>query len=603
MTVTLSTIHSHSHYVDALSYRGRSPFSPFLSVSGASAVSFVLMICVALTALSVRHAVAQSMQFNEPAYGQNDSYGQQGNDGLAQQNLNDALKAYKGGDYLRASLLLFDIIKDKETAVNTIDEQAEYTLGKTFYKLNLYQASFEFFVRVVKAGKQHRYFRATCKWLYFLSRKISGDDELLKRIASYEPQSCTNFSDEVSFLRGQYHYKISELDESLRFLSQVSRDNDFYLKATFLRGVTYSRLGQIKDAITTFAEILRFTFDSYNGVTTAAEAAFKRARSRGQESSQDKISTGRLIDNVAQGDYKRDLQIYSQLAVLNMARLLYEQNKNRKAVRYYDYIPINGFFWLEALFESSWALFRMGPQFHEKALGNLHTLSSPYFRDEYTPEAPILKAVILYSRCEYDKAMNAVREFRDVYEQLLMELDGYVKDFSDPKQLYDFLRRIQANPSSSPRVSQILNALFEDKELKRVNSHITEMERELKVIQINQSRWASSDLANYVVQTIEFTRDIAFDKAGQMAKARLARIVAELRDLQGKADAIDIEISTSDRTDTELSLNGVEVQRRLKAESLKRTPDSEHIYWPFDGEYWRDELGYYLYSIKSKCGR
>jgi hypothetical protein len=110
-------------------------------------------------------------------------------------------------------------------------------------------------------------------------------------------------------------------------------------------------------------------------------------------------------------------------------------------------------------------------------------------------------------------------------------------------------------------------------------------------------------LANYVIQTIMFTKDIAFDKAGQMAKARLTRVVEELRDLQGKVDAIDIEISTSDRTDTELSLNGVEMQRRLAIESKKRTPDAEHIYWPFDGEYWRDELGYYLYSIKTKCGR
>jgi tetratricopeptide (TPR) repeat protein len=555
-----------------------------------------ITIGIMLSISCVGAAFGQSMQFND------NTYGQPNNDN-AQVNLDEGIKSYNNKDYLRASLLLFDIIKDKETAVNPVDEKAEYFLGKTLYHLNLYQASFEFFVRIVKSGNQHRYFKTTCKWLFYLSRqKISGDDELLKRIASYEPQDCADISDKISFLRGQYHYKLSELDEALRFLSQVSRDDEYFLSATFLRGVTYSRLGQLKDAISTFAEILRYTFDAYNGITSAADVAFRRMRNRNAKP-QNQISTARLIDNVAQGDYKRDLKYYSQLAVLNMARLLYEQNKNRKAVRYYDYIPINGFFWLEALFESSWALFRMGKGSHEKALGNLHTLSSPYFRDEYVPEAPILKAVILYSSCEFDKALSAVNEFREVYEQLLLELDGYVKDFSDPKQLYDFLHRIQADPSSSPRVSQILNALFEDSELKRVNAHITEMDRELKVIQVAQSRWASSDLANYVVQTIEFTRDIAFDRAGQMAKARLARVVEELRDLQGKADAIDIEISTSDRTDTELSLSGVEMQRRLQIESKKRTPDSEHIYWPFDGEYWRDELGYYLYSIKSKCGR
>ena len=132
----------------------------------------------------------------------------------------------------------------------------------------------------------------------------------------------------------------------------------------------------------------------------------------------------------------------------------------------------------------------MGPKFHEKALGNLHTLSSPYFRDEYTPSTNF-KGRDSYSSCDYDKALSAINEFREVYEPLLNELDGYVKDFSDPKQLYDFLRRPR-DPSSSARVSQILNALFEDQELKRVNSHITEMERELKVIQAAQSCWAKA---------------------------------------------------------------------------------------------------------------
>jgi len=521
----------------------------------------------------------------------------------AKQNLTEALNAYKRGDFLRASLLLYDIIKGKETAVDPIDEQAEYTLGKTFYRLNLYQASLEFFLRISKAGRQHKYFKTTCKWLYYLSRKIPGDDKLLENIAAYEPRECLEFQNEVSFLRGQFFYKRGELEGALTDLGRVSRDNVLYLKATFLKGVTYSRLGRVKEALTSFAQILRYAVDSYNGISTAAESAFKRAAVAGGDAADDQVSTGRLIDTIAQGDYKRDVKYFSQLAVLNMARLLYEQNNNLKAIRYYDYMPINGFFWLEALFESSWALFRMGEQYHEKALGNLHTLNSPFFVDEYAPEAPILRAVILYSRCEYDKALEAVGDFRRVYEPLLGLLDGYVKDFADPKQLYDFLRQIQRDPASSSRVMQILNALFEDRELNRINAHISELERELKVIEAAQSAWATSDLANYVVQTIEFTSSTSSNRAGEMAKRRLTRVVEELRDLQGKADAIDIEIATAERSDAKLSLSGVELQRQLEADAKKRTPDEEHIYWPFDGEYWRDELGYYLYSIKSKCGR
>ena len=31
--------------------------------------------------------------------------------------------------------------------------------------------------------------------------------------------------------------------------------------------------------------------------------------------------------------------------------------------------------------------------------------------------------------------------------------------------------------------------------------------------------------------------------------------------------------------------------------------DDEHQQWPFRGEYWQDELGYYRFKVLNKCGR
>ncbi len=41
--------------------------------------------------------------------------------------------------------------------------------------------------------------------------------------------------------------------------------------------------------------------------------------------------------------------------------------------------------------------------------------------------------------------------------------------------------------------------------------------------------------------------------------------------------------------------------RTATASMEPRPADPEHIIWPFDGSYWRDELGGYTYDIKSKC--
>ena len=31
--------------------------------------------------------------------------------------------------------------------------------------------------------------------------------------------------------------------------------------------------------------------------------------------------------------------------------------------------------------------------------------------------------------------------------------------------------------------------------------------------------------------------------------------------------------------------------------------DDEHHFWPFKGEYWRDELGYYRVKLNNRCER
>ena len=31
--------------------------------------------------------------------------------------------------------------------------------------------------------------------------------------------------------------------------------------------------------------------------------------------------------------------------------------------------------------------------------------------------------------------------------------------------------------------------------------------------------------------------------------------------------------------------------------------DDEHQQWPFKGEYWKDELGFYRFKVSNKCGR
>jgi tetratricopeptide (TPR) repeat protein len=491
-------------------------------------------------------------------------------DADAKAELTEAVGAYKRDDFLRASLLLYRLLERtgrgaEGVLVGTSAQKAQYFLGKTLYRLGLYQASLGYFDRVVEQGLEHRYFKPTCKWLYYLSRKISGDPGLLKRIAKFRPDDCpVEFRSEIAFLLGQYHYQRGAVKTSLDFLSRVTPMSGYFPKAKFLEGISYVRLRKPKEAVASFKDLLRATIEA--------------------------------------SEVSEDLRYFNQLAILSMARVFYSTTQFDKAAKYYDQISMDSTLWLDALFESSWTFFRWNKP--EKALGQLHTLNSPYFIDEYLPEAPILEAVVFYSNCKYDKARDALERFNEIYAPLRDELRGYLDSFQDPVEFYDFLGKLQDSGTLiSPRVSQILSAAFGDKKLKRLNAYIRELDRELASIRQGQAVWSKSRLASTIVQDVQVIKSLAVNDAGVLARKRLMRVTRELDDLFQQYQTIQFELISQERTSLERELANVKVSARKIRKKKIRPKDDEHVYFPFTGEYWRDELGYYLYNVQSECAR
>ena len=152
-------------------------------------------------------------------------------------------------------------------------------------------------------------------------------------------------------------------------------------------------------------------------------------------------------------------------------------------------------------------------------------------------------------------------------------------------------------------MAQILNAAFQDKTLKRINAYVRELDREIDLIRRSKSSWAKSQLAQLIIQETEVIKSIAVHEAGRLAKARLQRVVDELNDLISQSLKIEFEVASAEKGVLENRLQGAGfVNKRTRSGPIYAT-DDEHVYWPFTGEYWRDELGYYLYTIKSECGR
>jgi hypothetical protein len=92
------------------------------------------------------------------------------------------------------------------------------------------------------------------------------------------------------------------------------------------------------------------------------------------------------------------------------------------------------------------------------------------------------------------------------------------------------------------------------------------------------------------------------DQAGDLARGRYKRLIRELRDLSNQVDTVELEIATFRRGQIDQELQQqMSLAKQSKGGDVN--VDEEHQLWPFNGEWWRDELGFYRQQVTNLCTR
>ena len=87
------------------------------------------------------------------------------------------------------------------------------------------------------------------------------------------------------------------------------------------------------------------------------------------------------------------------------------------------------------------------------------------------------------------------------------------------------------------------------------------------------------------------------DSAGRKLIARLGQERSELRELLGQSLRLSYEIAGREK---DLALNPEAGLAPVNRKDPPQVSDDEEL-WPFQGEYWRDELGNYRYQLGQRC--
>lgn len=337
-----------------------------------------------------------------------------------------------------------------------------------------------------------------------------------------------------------------DMDGVLALLRGVTPDDPSYAAAQHLRGIALSNQGQAGDALA--------------ALLTAQAAATDPER--------------------------------HAVITLDLGRAYYAGDNFLKAIEHMGSVPRESTLWQEAQFERAWAHFAIDD--HAGAYGVLMALDSPFFWDWYWAEADLLRAYALSQMCKFPAAREAIETFEARYTPMRAEIAASVDTMDARAAWSDVIGWQNGAPTVLP-AAVYQRFRFEDR-FQDARAAVAEADRELQQIAKRQG-WATRAMP---LLTARRDTVVTTEGARVLAAARRARteIDAVLGDLPiVKLDMMELEAEIYSRA---AATGELELGDRIGKLREVRARRGERA-WPFDGEYWADEVGYYRLDVRSDC--
>ena len=535
------------------------------------------------TLVSAARSHAQDMSFDMKETGQSAAPPAEG---PPSESLANALRLYQEERHQEAAVQLQRVVEGETKDAAGNQQKAQFFLGKSLYHLKYYQSALAVFDEISQLGKGHLYFDQTLQWLAQLASQLPEPAGIIEKVGRYDIAQIEQFNNaegkqfyaQLLYLLGRSKYSPGDFDKAIELFDQVSSSSKWYVQARMFSGITHVRLRQARPAIQAFRSI---------------------------------------IDALEKGDLETEEEDrIHDLAWLSLARVYYtaankvddetgERDVDGRllgaAVDAWSRVPTGSEYWLDALFEGSFAFF-LADEF-SRSLGNIHTVFSPYFENSYYPEALVLKAVVFFYNCQMENAAAMVVKFHERYDPVQQELNAKLASFKDNESFYKFLNQVREGKATlSPAIRGIVASALSDRTVLRHLEYVKQLDQEEDRLKKAPPAFKNSSAGARILQDITLAKSFAIDQTGDLARGRYTRLIEELQDYMNQIDAVDLEVATFERGQLSQEMQAQQVTAE-RAAGGKVEVDEEHQVWPFDGEYWRDELGFYRQQVTSQCGR
>jgi hypothetical protein len=318
-----------------------------------------------------------------------------------------------------------------------------------------------------------------------------------------------------------------------------------------------------------------------------------------------KVNEALRILNV---DVGRGTEFDDSFRHLQRARLLYGQKRFDEALDSVSMVPRSSPSWFGATQVAAWAAYRLGDD--NLALGQLMNFHNPYLAAKYSPESWLLQASSLYRLCYLNSASTSLAELESRYGEMAVVLSKFSRElgnrFTGVTTVLGYARGNRRPPAGygAREWALLMDGLLQNEVLRSTEQFmLSSQQGERQVRGLEQrlgnnarGRFVRAQLQRYGSE-IQAARREAVRLGFRALSRRLIELRNDLADVLEASLAVDLEINT--RIRDRLLRSDLPAARDLDVDA--ELADG-FDFWPFEGEYWRDEIGSYYFALNSACG-
>jgi hypothetical protein len=142
--------------------------------------------------------------------------------------------------------------------------------------------------------------------------------------------------------------------------------------------------------------------------------------------------------------------------------------------------------------------------------------------------------------------------------------------------------------------------VLRNKDIDGIATHLELMKEEVRLIDSQKPQWRDT-IGNHLKKILEKDTNFYEKRAGRLLIAEMQRQQLRLADLISQSQIIAFEVVDAQRLDYEYKASNLEALGDQSKFDVDFATSPDFIYWPFNGEFWADELGYYNYTEQGSC--